>query len=60
LLVLFFIFGLADVCWAIWKARNETCFDKKPIKHLSEIFYSICFFLRYWVGLHANDMKQMI
>jgi hypothetical protein len=25
-----FMFGLAAV-WALWKARNKSCFEKKPI-----------------------------
>jgi hypothetical protein len=24
--------GLAAICWSIWKVRNKTCFDKKPIR----------------------------
>jgi hypothetical protein len=27
-----YVLGLAAICWATWKARNRTCFDKKPIK----------------------------
>jgi hypothetical protein len=55
-----FMFGLAVVCSAIWKARNRACFDKEPIKHPSEIFYSNCFFLRYWAGLRAGEAHQKI
>jgi hypothetical protein len=35
--------------------ETEVVLIKKPIKHPSEIFYSICFFLRYWSGLHAGE-----
>jgi hypothetical protein len=56
----FFIFGLAAVCWAIWKVRNQTCFEKKTIKNASEVFYSVCLFLRYWAGLHSGDAQQVI
>ena len=30
----FHTFGLAVVCWAIWKCRNRACFDKKNDKKL--------------------------
>jgi hypothetical protein len=23
------IFGLAAICWVIWKLRNKACFEKK-------------------------------
>lgn len=25
-------FGLAAICWAIWKSRNRACFDKKTVE----------------------------
>jgi hypothetical protein len=24
-----YMLGVASICWAIWKARNQTCFEKK-------------------------------
>jgi hypothetical protein len=39
----FCMMGLVAVCWAIWKARNRTCFEKKPINCPREILYSACF-----------------
>jgi hypothetical protein len=31
--------GFAAVCWAIWKARNAACFDKKLINNPNKIFF---------------------
>jgi hypothetical protein len=53
--------GLALICWAIWKARNKRCFDKKkPIKDPSEIFFSACAFMRYWSGLYSEETWVVI
>lgn len=44
------------ICWAIWKARNKACFDKKKvIQNLVEI---ICpTLMRFWAGLYAGVDK---
>jgi hypothetical protein len=52
--------GLAVICWAIWKARNKTCFDKIKLKSPNEFFYSACVFMRYWSGLYPEGIKQKI
>jgi hypothetical protein len=54
-----YIFGLTAICWAIWKARNKTCFNKKSIKNPKEAIYSACLFMHYWAGLY-QDEKDMI
>jgi hypothetical protein len=40
-----FMLGLAGFCWPIWKARNRVCFEKKPLRDPSDIFYSACSFI---------------
>jgi hypothetical protein len=42
-----YMFGLATICWAIWKCRNKICFEKKLIKNPSVILHSACSFIRY-------------
>jgi hypothetical protein len=49
--------GVAAICWAIWKARNKTCFEKKRIKNPIEIIYSTCSFMHYWIGLYQEDTQ---
>jgi hypothetical protein len=51
----FYLFGLAAICWAIWKCRNEICFEKKLIKNPTVNLHSACSFMRYWAGLHSAD-----
>jgi hypothetical protein len=38
---------VAAICWATWKARNKTCFDKKYVNNLDEIVYSTSALMRY-------------
>jgi hypothetical protein len=38
-----YMFGLATICWAIWKARNRLCFEKKTVKDPTDIiFFCLC------------------
>jgi hypothetical protein len=55
-----YMLGVAAICWAIWKARNKTCFEKKHIKNPIEIIYSACSFMHYWTGLYQEDTQQAI
>ena len=48
---MFHVVGLAAICWAIWKARNKTCFEKKLIRDPSEIIFHSCSFLKIWAEL---------
>jgi hypothetical protein len=45
------IFGLAALCWALWKLRNSACFEKKLVGSLAKIICYACSFFRYWAGL---------
>lgn len=56
----FYMFGLAVVCWATWKARNNACFGKILIKHPCDILFSACAFMRYWAGICFEDRKSII
>jgi hypothetical protein len=42
-----YMLGLSAICWAIWKCRNKTCFEKKMIKNPSAILFSACSLTRY-------------
>jgi hypothetical protein len=44
-------FGFAAICWVIWKARNKVVFEKKQIKHPTEIIIHACAFMSFWAGL---------
>lgn len=50
-------FGLAAICWAVWKATNKACFEKKLLKTPIEILTHACVFMQYWAGLYGADMQ---
>jgi hypothetical protein len=52
--------GLAASCWAIWQARNNTCFEKKRTRSPTESICSISSFLKYWAGLQKEERKAML
>jgi hypothetical protein len=56
----FHMLGLAAISWAIWKARNRACFEKKLIKHPIEIIFSACTFMQYWAGLYPEEAQRLI
>jgi hypothetical protein len=35
-------FGVAALCWVIYKTRNKACFDGKYIKCLLRLFFYAC------------------
>ena len=51
-------FLLAAVCWAIWKARNDACFNAKLTHHPAEIICRACAFLSFWAGLHNSQITR--
>ena len=54
------VVGIADFCWAIWKARNRACFEKRFISSPVELICYMCAFLRYWAGLQVGEARGMI
>jgi hypothetical protein len=55
-----YMLGLSVVCWAIWRARNDICFEKKEFKNPIVIIYSTCTFMYYWPGLYPEDTQKLI
>jgi hypothetical protein len=53
-------FGLAAVCWAIWKARNRACFEKKYVKHPAEIVIHACALMKHWTSLCKKELQTQL
>jgi len=53
-------FGLAAICWAIWKCRNKACFDKKPPRSPIDIIMYACSFMSFWAGLYNQEFQSKI
>jgi len=47
----FHMVGLAAICWAIWRAHNNICFEKKLIRSPTEIVCLASSFLVFWAEL---------
>jgi hypothetical protein len=54
------IVGIAALCWAIWKTRNNACFEGKLISSPVGLICYMCAFLRYWAGLQGEKDKEML
>jgi len=53
--------GVATVCWALWKCRNKVVFEKKVVKNPLEIICHACALMIYWSGLFAElERDQLI
>ena len=49
--------GLAAIYWALWKTRNNICFDKKMIRSPTEIICSVSSFISFWAELEVDQRK---
>jgi len=52
--------GLAAICWGLWIARNDVCFEKKIIWSPTEIICSACSFLSYWALLQKEEDQDQL
>jgi hypothetical protein len=52
-----YMLGVAAICWAISKARNKTCLEKKFVNNPSEIVFSACSLMCYWACLHPENTQ---
>jgi hypothetical protein len=54
------IVGIVALCWAIWKTRNNACFEGKLISSPLGLICYMCAFLRYWEGLQNEKDKELL
>lgn len=52
--------GIAAVYWAIWKVRNQACFDGKIPKNPASIICFACPLMKYWVGLFLEMDREAL
>jgi hypothetical protein len=55
-----YTFGVAAICWVIWKAINSICFEKKSLKSPFDIVFSACALMRYWACLYPDNSQETI
>ena len=51
------MFGLATICWVLWRTRNSICFEDKKCRSPTEIICLASSFLSYWAGLQKPQGK---
>jgi len=56
----FHLWGISALCWAIWKARNRACFERKFIKNPIEILCHAGALMQYWAGLYTEVERKML
>lgn len=47
----FHMIGLAAICWAIWRSRNNACFEKRIIRSPTEVICLASTFISFWAEL---------
>jgi len=55
-----YTFCAAAICWAIWKRRNEACFENKKLRNPAEILSYACALMTFWAGLYGMEMQGKI
>jgi hypothetical protein len=40
---------------AIWKTRNNSCFERKILKNPVDLIYLATSFMKYWAGTHLES-----
>jgi hypothetical protein len=57
---MFHSFGLAAICWVVWKTRNSACFENKRIKHPADILCQACAYINFWTGLYKPEFQEQL
>jgi hypothetical protein len=52
--------GTTAICWAIWKARNKACFDKKIIKNPMEIICHARALMKFLARLYPELDREAL
>ena len=52
--------GIPAICWALWKTRNQVCFEGKAIRHPVSIVCYACALMSYWAGLFEGEDRKAL
>jgi len=56
----FHTLGIAAICWAIWRIRNDVCFEGRKITNPISIVCLACSLMCYWAGLFLEVDKEAL
>jgi hypothetical protein len=52
--------GCGAVLWAIWRTRNNACFNGLLVFDPIEVIFTCCFWLDSWSVLQSETTKKML
>jgi hypothetical protein len=57
---MFYTFGIAAICWSIWKTRNKACFENKLIRNPLKTICYACDLMNYRTGLYPTKTREKL
>lgn len=57
---LLILFGCGAVIWAIWRTRNDCCFNARLIDDLSNVIFSCCYWIDAWSIRQTKKGKRLV
>ena len=51
--------GVAALIWAIWKTRNNACFNGVILQDPTSIVFMMSHFISYWTGLQKQKLQSL-
>jgi len=50
--------GLAALCWAIWRCRNDIIFKRMKSNSIMQVIFRGAYWLRFWVQLQRDEQAK--
>jgi hypothetical protein len=54
------VFGCGAVIWAIWRTRNDCCFNARLIDDPLNVFFSCCYWIDAWSIRQTKKGKRLV
>ena len=52
--------GLAGICWALWRTRNNICFEGKNVRSPTKVICLALSFISFWAELQSEEDKLLL
>jgi RsiW-degrading membrane proteinase PrsW (M82 family) len=47
--------GVAALCWAIWRCRNDVIFNKLKTNSVMQVIFRGAYWMRFWAQLQREE-----